>query len=244
VTSEYELLIWAVCCICTIGCHNLTTMITGMPHEVNGCSASSFSSSFMNTTNNRLERLNGQLKQVINRNSSLEDFLEKLYVVPTSLCNEYDYKVALQFQKVPVSQHERGSPQQLYSTLLTTYATKFVLKQLEMQTKIADMVPLQELQSFCIPNCEGNLQVSPFEWPCIFHCAMGLPSRHIFAVRRKPCMTLPCAWTAGCWPHAETRSNFFAYARRPEQETAGAVPVTVSVIQTHIVTAPEIPQGF
>ena len=149
-----------------------------------------FSSSFMNTTNNRLERLNGQLKEVINRNSSLEDFLEKLYVVLTSLCNEHDHKVALQFQKVPVSHHERGSPQQLYSTPLTTYATKFVLKQLKMQTKIDDMVPLEELQSFCIPSREGNLQVSPFECPCMFRCAICLPCRHIFAVRRKLCMTL------------------------------------------------------
>ena len=149
----------------------------------------------MNTMNNCLERINGRLKEVINRNSSVEDFLEKLYVILTSLKNEHDHKVALQFQKVPVSHHEHGSPQQLYSSLLTIHEAKFVMKQLEMHTKIADdtLLPLAELaepQSFCIPLRKVNLQASPSECPCMFHCAMGLPCCHIFAVCRHLHMTV------------------------------------------------------
>jgi len=43
------------------------------------------SGSFMNTTNNHLERLNGQLKEVVQRYSSLKEFLVKFYIVLTAL---------------------------------------------------------------------------------------------------------------------------------------------------------------
>lgn len=51
---------------------------------------------FMNNTNNRLESLNGKLKVVITRYSSLEEFLDKFYVVISSLRNERDHKAALE----------------------------------------------------------------------------------------------------------------------------------------------------
>jgi len=92
--------------------------------------------SFINTTNNRLERLNGQLKQVISRNSSLEEFIEKFYVIQASLRNEHNHKTALQFHKVRTSPYQPDSPESHYMKLLTTHAFQMVLRQLELHSKV------------------------------------------------------------------------------------------------------------
>ena len=44
--------------------------------------------SFLNFTNNRLESINGKLKQVISRRSSLQEFIIKFFVILTSLRTE------------------------------------------------------------------------------------------------------------------------------------------------------------
>lgn len=41
--------------------------------------------SFSNSTNNRLESINGKLKQVISRHSSLRDFVHHFFIVLTAL---------------------------------------------------------------------------------------------------------------------------------------------------------------
>lgn len=53
------------------------------------------SGSFLNMTNNRLESINGKLKQVISRNSSLEDFVVNFFIILTCLRTERDHKAAL-----------------------------------------------------------------------------------------------------------------------------------------------------
>ena len=64
----------------------------------------------MNFTNNQLESLNGKLKQVIDRYSSLEDFMEKFSVILNALQRERDHEVATMFQKVKVSPFNADSP--------------------------------------------------------------------------------------------------------------------------------------
>ncbi len=53
---------------------------------------------FLNFTNNRLESINGKLKQVINRHSSLEEFVDRFFVILTALRTERDRKAAVVFQ--------------------------------------------------------------------------------------------------------------------------------------------------
>ena len=55
---------------------------------------------FLNSTNNRLESINGKLKQVITHHNSLEDFVTNFFVILTALRTERDHKVAVMFQKV------------------------------------------------------------------------------------------------------------------------------------------------
>ena len=92
------------------------------------------SSSFTNTTNNRLERLNGQLKEVIGRETSLEEFIDK---------------------GADLS-HQPGSSEDLQSQLLTTYAAEFVLKQLQLHSKVTVTVSDANDAVFHVSSHEGH----------------------------------------------------------------------------------------
>ena len=58
--------------------------------------------SFLNATNNRLESINGKLKQVVRRHSYLEEFISSFFTILTALRTERDHKAAIMFQKVRV----------------------------------------------------------------------------------------------------------------------------------------------
>jgi len=70
---------------------------------------------FLNTTNNRLESINGKLKQVISRNSSLEEFIHHFFVILTALRTERDHKAAIMFQKVKVQPFVQGEKSHVIS---------------------------------------------------------------------------------------------------------------------------------
>lgn len=57
---------------------------------------------FLNGTNNRVESLNVKLKSVITRYSSLNEFVEKFFLIMRILHSERDYKACLTVQKVPI----------------------------------------------------------------------------------------------------------------------------------------------
>ena len=90
------------------------------------------------STNNRLESINGKLKQVINHHSSLEDFVDNFLVILTALRTNRDYKATLMFQKVKVkvSSFVSDSPESEYSKLLTSYSCPVVIKQIELADKV------------------------------------------------------------------------------------------------------------
>ena len=60
---------------------------------------------FLNGTNNRLECINQKLRSVISRYSSLEEFIDKFFLILRVLRSERDHKAALLAQKVPVAYH-------------------------------------------------------------------------------------------------------------------------------------------
>ena len=138
---------------------------------------------FLNFTNNRLENINGKLKQVINRYSSLEQFIEKFFVILTALRTERDHKAAIMCQKVRVSRFSEHSPQHLYSQLLTNYAADFVHKQLSLVDKVSSIT--DENGEYTVSTSEGLKKVTLVSCECIFNRSMLLPCRHIFALRKK-----------------------------------------------------------
>ena len=129
--------------------------------------------SFLNATNNRLESINGKLKQVINRHSTLEDFIDKFFVILTTLRTERDHRAAIQFQKVRVHCFPEGSSESNYSKLLTNYAATFVLKQITLAGKVKGLEECGE--SYRIKTSEGERVVSESDCECIFRQSMLLP---------------------------------------------------------------------
>lgn len=92
---------------------------------------------FLNGTNNRLECINQKLKSVISRYSSLEEFVDKFFLIIRVLRLERDHKAALTAQKVPASYHSITDDSFLkYMKLLTPYAYQFVSKQLKLRDKV------------------------------------------------------------------------------------------------------------
>ena len=147
--------------------------------------------SFLNSTNNRLESVNGKLKQVITRHSSLEEFIEHFFIILTALRTERDHKAALIFQKVKVSPYSADSPEAQYSQLLTPYAYKFVQKQLALVDKVKEIEESSGV--FTIKTSEGVLTVSSTNCTCIFRTSMLLPCRHMLAFRKEIAQPLFCA---------------------------------------------------
>ena len=139
--------------------------------------------SFLNTTNNRLESINAKLKQVISKNSSLEDFVTHFFIILVALRTERDHKAALMFQKVRVNPFPNDSPESNYAKLLTSYAFRFILHQLQLVEKVKDIKEVNG--EFSIQSSEGQLKVDPSTCGCCFYRAMALPCRHIFALRKK-----------------------------------------------------------
>ncbi len=136
---------------------------------------------FLNFTNNRLESINGKLKQVINRHSSLEEFVDRFFVILTALRTERDHKAALVFQRVKVNPFRDDSSESMYSRLLTNYAADFVHKQLELAGKVSKIT--KEGDVYIVKTSEGQKNVTISSCECIFSRSMLLPCRHIFALR-------------------------------------------------------------
>ena len=141
------------------------------------------SGSFLNSTNNRLESLNAKLKQVIDHHSSLEDFVNKFFVVLKSLQIERDHKAALVFQKTKVQLYDGESPENKYSQLLTPYAAQYVIKQLQLVPKVDDNFVCEGSNKYTVNSSEGSRVVSLHDCTCLFRKSMKLPCRHMLALR-------------------------------------------------------------
>lgn len=140
------------------------------------------SGSFLNSTNNRLENINGKLKHVISRHSSLEEFVNNFFIILSALRTERDHKSAITVQKVRVNRFEDQSPEKLYCRLLTTYASSYVLKQLELISKVKKICQANS-GNYSVETSEGVRSVSVMDCGCLFRKSMMLPCRHIFALR-------------------------------------------------------------
>ena len=136
--------------------------------------------SFFNFTNNKLESINGKLKQVIDYHSSLEEFVSKFFVILTYLRTERDHRAAIQFQKVKVYPFS-PSGSRIFK-VLTLYAFTFVHKQMKLSGKVE--VIEEENGVHKVETSEGTKTVTEVKCGCVFQRSMQLPCRHIFALRQ------------------------------------------------------------
>ena len=161
---------------------------------------------FLNGTNNRLECINQKLKSVITRYSSLEEFIDKFFLILRVLRSERDHKAALVVQKVPVTYHSHNNEADhkavlvvqkvpvtyhslnneamvSYMQYLTPYAYQFVAKEMELKEK----VQLQNKgdNTFESWSSEGLIMVTSSTCECTSWMSMKLPCRHILVARSK-----------------------------------------------------------
>ena len=123
-----------------------------------------------------MEGINGKLKQVVSRRSSL---VEKFLIILSTLRVERDHKAALMFQRVKVVPF---NPENDYSKLLTSYAPEFVHKQLKLAGKVKE---INSNGQYMVDTSERSKVVTSTTCGCILHMFMLLPCHHIFALRRK-----------------------------------------------------------
>jgi len=76
----------------------------------------------------KLFAISAKLKSVISRYSSLEEFVDKFFLVLRVLHSERDHAASLTAQKVPVAFHNTTDPSSIsYMQYLTPYAYKYVV---------------------------------------------------------------------------------------------------------------------
>lgn len=127
---------------------------------------------FFNATNNRAENMNSKLKQLVERFSSLEMFVERFFTMIHAQRNEKKHKAAvmLQKQRVDTASDEASK---LYSKLLTPYAFNRVKEELCEATQKMSVDALADAHRFSA-TARGCT--------CAFRQAMLLPCRHNFTV--------------------------------------------------------------
>lgn len=170
--------------------------------------------SFLNMTNNRLESINGKLKQVISLKSSLEEFVTNFFVILRTLRIERDHKAALMCHKVKVQLFARDTVEADYNSLLTPYSFSFINKQLQLMSKVKEIKYIDS--NYVVETTDG---VSDHHCECVFFKSMRLPCRHIFVVRNK--LGLPLfdsdlcdkRWTSEYYK--KTQRIFFSAAPTP-----------------------------
>lgn len=135
-------------------------------------------SNFLNVTNNRIESLNQKIKSVVKRYSTLENFVEHIFVLIVTLNSERDHKAAYTYHKVPVVHHEKNSPEYFYSRVVTRYAFKFVNEELGNRAEVKITEPVLNVpETFRIANKKRVIVTNPRKCSCIFHTSMRLPCR-------------------------------------------------------------------
>lgn len=137
------------------------------------------------STNNRLESINGKIKSVCSRHVNLQTFFSQFFAVLSCLRNERDHASIMAIVKKRVITASRDSPDWQYATLLTPYALEFVQKQLLLRDRVAITNASNSAEQYTISSSEGTLLVTANCCQCKFWRTMHLPCRHIFAIRDK-----------------------------------------------------------
>ena len=183
------------------------------------------SGNFLNNTNNILESLNQKVKSVVARYSTLEDLFCQFLLLIDRLRVERDTAAVRTATRVPVLPFESDSPQARFASKLTPYAFTYVKQQLDLASKVANIVISDDDTATC--NCsEGVLAVTEVTCQCNFFRAMHLPCRHVFALRSLKGTDLfgeeicPLRWTSAYY---RTHQRVLSVSTTAESGTAAII---------------------
>ncbi|KAH9379452.1 hypothetical protein HPB48_022114 [Haemaphysalis longicornis] len=138
-------------------------------------------SSFNNTTNNRLENFNGQLKSVMKSNNSLEEFFRQLFKLLGTLADEHDHGAAYSMLKRPCNLYSLDSGIQRYQKHLTPYAYERIVKEYHQMGNVE--LPAADNGAYNYNSSSGVIVVSCTDCTCSSRISMMLPCRHMLAAR-------------------------------------------------------------
>lgn len=138
-------------------------------------------STFLNTTNNRLESINGKIKSVVSRFKSLENFIMEFFILITTRETEHDAIAAYSCLKRRAVPFRSGSPEEFFNSYLTHYAFKFVQEELQQRSiyKIAGVSPENGLYIVSRENGRTSRETNETKCDCNNHLSMGLPCRYL-----------------------------------------------------------------
>ena len=128
-------------------------------------------------TNNQLESLNGKIKYVCTRYSSLDNFFTDFFYMQRVLRDERNHASVIAL----ISRMASLAPdleEQLYRNILTVYACRVVVEQLAKRAMITLPTNRGPFMS-----SDGLLDVTGNSFNCAFRLTRRLPCRHIFAQR-------------------------------------------------------------
>ena len=188
----------------------------------------------MKTTNNRFESINAKLKQVIQKRSTLEFFIENFFIILPVIRNQRNYNTVYQVQKRLVKPYEANSPESLYMTLLTSYAFSFVLNQLQLfsTTTYSFTRDVTQQGVYLAHTSDGNIKASSLKCTCCFFQSMMLPCRHIFHVRTNLGLSLyDKSLCANRWTNAYSRAQLKLVRPNENQNCSGDLSVS---LQTNV----------
>lgn len=131
-----------------------------------------------NTTNNRIESVNGKIKQVVEKNSPMTIMIKDFFEWYTSHKNESFNRTARQFLKKPNFKFDVDSCIQKYVESLTQYASDIVQKEIKASNTVSFNY-INDITQVCYAD---NLIVTT-TCQCIVQASL-LPCRHIFALRK------------------------------------------------------------
>ena len=130
-------------------------------------------------TNNRLESLNGKIKSVCARYSSLDKFFTDFFCVLRVVRDERSHaSVIARISRMAALAPALEEDAQLYRNILTPYACRAVVEQL---AKSGTTTLSEHGASFM--SSEGPLNVTDNSCNCAFQLTRRVPCRHIFARR-------------------------------------------------------------
>ena len=138
--------------------------------------------------NNRIESINAKLKSLISKYSSLEEFVDNLFLIINIFRRERNHKAAYFSQKVPTSSIAAADPHvSHYIKHLTPCAFRFVQTQYEFKKCVA--VILHEKDSVCfdlktLDRSEHIYKNVATTSSCNFWLSMRLPCCHIYLCER------------------------------------------------------------
>lgn len=134
---------------------------------------------FGNETNNKLESVNGKIKQVVDKFSPLSIAVKDFFEWYDSHKTESHIRTAQQFLRKPILSVHASSSEQKYIEKLTKYASNLVLKELKSSTKIV-FTDIDEVSKICQLD---KIQTSTTLCQCSTNISLKLPCRHILAAR-------------------------------------------------------------